>query len=527
MRSDSSLVGLQARAELHPERVAIVDPDGTTTTFAELAAEVNRLSHGLRALGLGRDDAVALASHNSRTYFALGMATAQIGAYLVPINWHLTADEMQYIVENSGSQLVVVGAELHDAMTPALDALGFPHDQRYSSQAQAPAGYRSISEITDGQPDTLPENRLAGSAMLYTSGTTGRPKGVRRPVFETEPEQLLAMLAPMWAERGLEPGDGVFFSPAPLYHAAPGLHALVAVQYGYTVVLMNSWDSVQALELVQEHQATHTHLAPIHIQRWMALDAATRSRYDLSSLRWLIHAGAPIPVAVKQRAIDWLGPVLFEYYAGSEGAFTSVRSEQWLEHPGTVGNVNGGLVAIKVIDEETKQELPPGEAGLLYAKPILPFEYHGDPEKTAGARLDEFFTLGDIGYIDKDGWLFLVDRRVDMINSGGVNIYPAEIEDRIAGHPAVLDVAVFGAPDPDWGQRVVAIVVPRDGHAPDEQLRDELDAFCRAKLAKFKCPREIEFRTMLPRLASGKLQRRLLRDEFAARAAEQAGSVAQ
>jgi long-chain acyl-CoA synthetase len=302
---------------------------------------------------------------------------------------------------------------------------------------------------------------------------------------------------------------------------------LVAVQYGYTIVLMNSWDSVRALELVQEHRATHTHLAPIHIQRWMALDDETRSRYDLSSLKWLIHAGAPIPVAVKQRAIDWLGPVLFEYYAGSEGAFTSVSCEQWLEHPGTVGNVNGGLVAIKVIDEETTQELPPGEPGLLYAKPILPFEYHGDPEKTAGARLDEFFTLGDIGYIDEDGWLFLVDRRVDMINSGGVNIYPAEIEDRIAGHPAVLDVAVFGAPDPDWGQRVVAIVVPRDGHAPDRHLRDELDAFCRAKLAKFKCPREIEFRTTLPRLASGKLQRRLLRDEFAALTAETTGSVAQ
>ena len=207
---------------------------------------------------------------------------------------------------------------------------------------------------------------------------------------------------------------------------------------------------------------------------------------------------------------------------GLRGRFTSVTSENWLEHPGTVGNVKGGLVEIKVVDEETRQELPPGEAGLLYAKPILPFEYHEDPEKTEAARIEGgFFTLGDIGYVDDEGWLYLVDRRVDMINSGGVNIYPAEIEDRIASHPAVLDVAVFGAPDPEWGQTVVAIVVPRDGHAPSEQLKDELDAFCLEKLAKFKCPREIEFRAELPRLASGKLQRRRLRDEFASRAAAQ------
>ena len=517
MRSDSSPVGVQARAELHPDRLAVVNPDGTAITFAELAADVNRLSHGLRALGVGREGAVALATHNHHTYFSLGKACAQIGAYLVPVNWHLTADEMQYIVENSGAQLVVVGAGLHDAMTPALDALGFPADRRFSTEQQA-GGYRPLAEISRGQPDTLPENRLAGSAMLYTSGTTGRPKGVRRPIFDMAPEQVTAMLAPMFAERGMEPGDGVFFSPAPLYHAAPGVHSTAAISFGYTVVLMDGWDSEEALKLCEKHRATHTHLAPIHIQRWLALDPETRNRYDLSSLKWLIHAGAPCPVAVKQRAIDWLGPVLFEYYAGSEGAFTSVSSEQWLERPGTVGNVKGGLVEIKVIDEETKQELPPGEPGLLYAKPILPFEYHDDPEKTDAARIDGgFFTLGDIGYVDEDGWLYLVDRRVDMINSGGVNIYPAEIEDRLAGHPAVLDVAVFGAPDPEWGQRVVAVVVPREGRTPGPELQSDLDAFCREKLAKFKCPSEIEFRTELPRLASGKLQRRLLRDEFAAR----------
>ncbi|MHB8695036.1 MAG: AMP-binding protein [Solirubrobacteraceae bacterium] len=505
-----------ARSELHPDRVAVVDPDGIETTFSELAEHVNRLSHGLRALGIKRGGAVALATRNHSVFFAVALAVEQIGAYVVPVNWHLTAAEVAYIVENSESEAVIVGAGLEDVMRTALDQLGFPADRRFA--VAGAIGFRDLSIITEGQPATRPEDRTAGSLMLYTSGTTGRPKGVRRPIFDVPPEQVVQMLAAMFAERGIAPGDGVYFGPAPLYHAAPGLHALLALHCGYTVVLMDGWDAEGALALVARHRATHTHLAPIHIQRWLALDEDVRSRYDMSSLKWLIHAGAPCPVEVKHRAIEWLGPVLFEYYAGSEGAFTSVDCLTWLAHPGTVGNVRGAPVEIKVVDEDTREELPAGEAGLLYAKPILPFEYHQDPEKTKAARLEDgFFTLGDIGYVDEDGWLYLVDRRTDMINSGGVNIYPAEIEDRLAGHEAVLDVAVFGAPDEQWGQRVVAIVVVKDRQQAGPELAERLSAHCRQTLAKFKCPSEIEFRSELPRLASGKLQRRVLREEFAAR----------
>jgi long-chain acyl-CoA synthetase len=507
-------LGFCARAALHPERVAVVNPDTTTVSYGELLRQVNQLSHGLRALGLGRESTVCLATRNHYVYFAAALACEQIGVYLVPVNWHLTAAETQYIVKNSQAELAIVGDGLEAMMTAALDEAGLPADCRFS--VNGAAGMRPLSDITDGRSDALPEGRMAASQMLYTSGTTGIPKGVRRPVFDMEPEQLLAVLRPMFDERGMGPGDGVFFGPAPLYHAAPGFHALWALHAGYEVVLMDHWDSEAALAAIERHRVTHTHLAPIHIQRWLALPDQVRTRYDVSSLRRVIHAGAPCPVEVKRKAIEWIGPVLFEYYAGSEGGFTSVTCEEWLEHPGTVGNVGAGSAEIRVVDEETGGALPPGGIGLVYAKVMLPFEYHRDAEKTAATQTtDGFFTLGDLGYVDEDGWLFLVDRRTDMILSGGVNVYPAEVEARLTEHPAVLDAAVVGVPDEQWGQRVVAAVVPKDETRPSLQLADELIAHCRQALAKFKCPSEVLFRESLPRLPSGKLQRRLLRDELA------------
>ena len=509
-------VGFWARAQRHPELIAVVDPDGSKVTFGALASLVNRVSHGLRGLGLGRESAVSLAARNHHSYFVFALACEQIGAYLVPVNWHLTTAEMSYIVENSESSVVVVGHGLERAMHEALDEVGLPADRRFSLEPVG--GFRPLGDLIDGQSESLPDGRLAGSLMLYTSGTTGRPKGVRRPVFEIEPEQLLGVMLPMLAERGMVAGDGVFYSPAPLYHAAPGLHALGALHLGFTVSLMDGWDSEGALRQIERDRATHTHLAPIHIQRWLALDEAVRSRYDLSSLRWVIHAGAPCPVDVKRRAIEWLGPVLFEYYGGSEGPFTSVTCTDWLAHPGTVGNVDAAGREIKILDEEDGGELPRGTCGLIYARPLLPFQYHGDPVKTAASRTsDGMFTLGDVGYIDDDGWLFLVDRRTDLILTGGVNVYPAEIEARLIEHPAVLDAAVVGVADDEWGQRVVAVVAPMVGYEQSATLADELIDHCRARLAKFKCPQEVEFRETLPRLASGKLQRRALRDELTAR----------
>jgi len=509
--------GFWNTAAADPDRVAVINPDGSSITYGELEKLVNQLSHALLAAGLGRESTVAVVAHNHHVFMAMNFATGQIGGYCVPVNWHFLKDEMAHILADSGTGLVVAGPGVYETVTEAADEAGIPADMRLSITPEP--GYRLLSEFADGYPDSRPDKLVCGMFMGYTSGTTGHPKGVKRPIMDVPPETFMMVMAHVLKDRYLAAAPDVFLLPAPMYHAAPNGHATEALYYGNTLVLMDRWDSEEALALIDRHKVTNMFVAPIHLARWLALPDEVRAKYDVSSIKQVMHAGAPCPVSVKYRAIEWLGPILYEYYGGTEGAFTSVTCDVWLEHPGTVGNVHDALPDIKVLDEETGEELPAGEIGLLYSKfPGLEFAYHNDPEKTTNATADGgFVTLGDVGYVDEDGWLFMSDRRTDMILSGGVNIYPAEIESLLLEHPAVGDAAVVGVPDEEWGNRLMAFIEPAPGISPGPELADELATHCRAGLAKFKCPQEFEFRSELPRSGAGKLLRRVLRDELAAR----------
>ncbi len=499
-------------AEQAPDDVAVFDPDGTVTTRGELLARIERISGHLVSAGLRLDDRFAVLVHNSVHYFEWMLAGSQLGLHAVPINHHLTGDEISYILDNSSSALLVADAALVDLARDALDRVDAPVGRVAYGDF---AGFVSVDRIMS-TPTTPIDVRTAGSPMLYTAGTTGRPKGVLWPARAgVTPEMAIAATEPMFARRGMSLG-GVSLVCGPLYHGAPGGQGMFALHWGQSVVLMERWDSELALELIERHRVTHVQMAPIHFHRLLQLPQEVRDRYDLSSLRAVTHAGAGCPVDVKQAMIDWFGPVLYEYYAASEGFGTSITPTQWLEHPGSVGHQSSDGAEIAIVDE-SGQPVPAGEIGTVFLR--IPgageSEYLGDPEKTAASRWrDGFRTFGDMGYLDDGGWLFLVDRRADMILSGGVNIYPAEVEARVRLHPAVEDVAVIGTPDDEWGQRVLALVVVRPGVEPTDDLVADLAAQCEAGLARFKCPRTWEFRPELPYSPAGKLLRREVREPY-------------
>jgi long-chain acyl-CoA synthetase len=500
-------------ADADPDRPAVIDVDGSTTTFGQLRDLARRISHGLRAQGLAEGATVAVAMPNQRTFAALQLATSQVGLYLTALNWHLTASELAYILADSEAELLLAGPRVAEAVTAAADEAGLPPQRRYGVPAFP--GFRALDELVDGMPPTAPEDRRQGSVMLYTSGTTGRPKGVRKPLPQASPERSLAAMVGMLPRMLGRPGEqgwagrsGVHLVVAPMYHAAPNTYGHLALHLGHSLVLMDKWTPQSFLELVQRHRVTATHLVPIMFHRLLALPEAERRRHDLSSLTRVVHAGAPCPVHVKQAMMEWLGPVLHEYYAATEGGGTYVSPREWLRRPGTVGRAWAGSEVV-ILDDDGRP-LPPGEVGTIWFRSPLVFEYFKDPEKTAAARRGDLFTVGDLGHLDADGWLFLSDRRSDLILSGGVNIYPAEVEAALLTHPAVADAAVIGVPDDEWGQRVAALVEPR---SPVDAA--ELVAHCRARLAGFKCPTSIEFRA-LPRTATGKLSRAALRAERAA-----------
>jgi long-chain acyl-CoA synthetase len=510
---DAQPRGFYQYAASEPDAVAVVDVDGTQATRGELLRRVNRLSNALLTAGLVMDDRVALLVHNSVRYFDWVMAAGQIGLHPVPLNFHLTSGEIAYIVENSGSKVVAVGADLAFVADEALASIGYDGSR---VALDAAPGYISYEALLGPHADEPPAVRTAGSVMLYTAGTTGRPKGVLWPARAgVTPEMSISATVPMFARRGMSVG-GVSLVCGPLYHGAPGAQGSQALHWAQSVVLMDRWDSERALQLIEEHRVTHVQMAPIHFARLLDLPEAVRAKYDVSSLRAVTHAGAGCPVDVKQAMMDWFGPVLYEYYAASEGYGTSITPQQWLAHPGSVGHAASDGAEIVIVDEEGGQ-LPAGEVGMVYLRlPGLPeSEYLGDPEKTAAARRPGGFrTFGDMGYIDPEGWLFLVDRRADMILSGGVNVYPAEVEQQLRQHPAVGDVGVVGVPDAEWGQSVLAIVVPGDGAHAGPALEAELRRHCESGLAKFKCPRHYDFRAELPYSGAGKLLRRALREPY-------------
>lgn len=485
----------------------IVAETGETISFGALDARSNRAAHVFRARGLKVGDTIALCLENTPEFYDIAWGAQRAGLFFVCISTKLTAPEVDYILRDSGAALIVLSASLANV------AAGLPGDVERFSVGGSIEGWEAWESAVAAMPDTPIADERAGIDMLYSSGTTGRPKGVRVALPE-DPDIAGATVLEMLARGlyGLGP-DSIYLSPAPLYHAAPLRWSMTVQRLGGTVVMMEHFDPERALAAIERYHVNASQWVPTHFVRMLKLDEATRARYDLSSLKVAIHAAAPCPVPVKEAMIDWWGPVLYEYYAGSEGnGLTTIASPEWLTHKGSVGKAAYGVLHIC---DEQGEDLPPGAEGLVYFEGGGAFEYHNDPAKTAEARNARgWSTLGDIGRIDDEGYLYLTDRKSFMIISGGVNIYPQEIENRLITHPRVADVAVIGGPCPEMGERVVAVVQPVDMAEAGEALAAELTAWCRAELSGVKTPRQIDFAAELPRHATGKLYKRLLRDRY-------------
>ncbi|TMQ91226.1 acyl-CoA synthetase [Actinomadura soli] len=508
---DVEAVGFYEIAQKDPDRPAVPAP-GVPVSYGGLHAEVNRLSNALNGIGLRPGDVLATVLGNRPEFLTVMLAALQSGLYLVPVSSHLTRPEIGHILADCGAVAVVTESAFADAVSGAADEAGIPAGGRVS--AGPAAGYRSMAALCASGSAEPPGKRRTGSIMLYTSGTTGRPKGVRRPLLDITPETAAGVLRRTMARHlGLEPGDRVHLAVGPLYHAAPCVHALMALHLGHAVVVASRFRPEHTLELIQRHGVTDAFMVPTMLHRMLALPDDVKARYDVSSLRRVYHSAAPVPVETKRRMLDWWGPVLYEYYGSTEsGPVVLAEPDEWLARPGTVGRPVDG-VQIKILDAGGG-ELPAGETGLIYASGHPGFEYHGDPAETAATMHDGFYTAGDLGHVDEDGWLYVSDRRTDVIVSGGVNIYPAEIEDVLLQHPAVADAAVIGVPDDDWGQFAVALVEPAADAHPGAGLAAVLLAHCEPRLASPKHPRRLEFRASLPRTPSGKLSRGRLRDDY-------------
>jgi long-chain acyl-CoA synthetase len=503
-------LGFWHHAQQHPSQIAVVDVDGRETTAGELLASANRAVHGLRHLGLQPGDCVAVVLANGREVFELYMAAAQAGWYLTPINWHLTASEIAYILRDSGARALVCSERFAEPCKEAARRAEVPEMARFA--VGAIPGFRPYQDLLSGQPDTTPDNRRAGGAMTYTSGTTGHPKGVRRPVATLDPETAATQQSMFLSLFGIGPGSaGVHLVGSPIYHTAVLNFSSNHLHLGHSLVLMDKWTPIRQLELTERYRVTSTHMVPTQFNRLLRLSDEQRARYDLSSLTHVVHSAAPCPVEVKRHMLTWWGPCIYEYYAASEGGGTLATPEAWLQKPGTVGTA-WPISEIRVLDDN-HQLCPPGQAGTVWMRMgEHRFEYHKDQKKTGDAWRDGFFTVGDAGYLDGDGFLFLCDRKIDMIISGGVNIYPAEIEAVLALHPAVADVAVFGVPHEDWGESVMAVIEPVAGSAAGDELAQAILHYAGERLAKYKLPREIEFIAEMPRDPNGKLYKRKLRD---------------
>jgi len=508
----SGKTGFWAIAQSDPQRVALIDAEGRSTRFGTLDERANRLSNGLRSLGLQYRDGIAMLMHNDPAWIEAFLAAHQIGLYLTPINYHLTGPEVAYIVGNCEAKAFIAHARHAAVALRAVDELGYDRARCFAVGGDIP-GFRSYEVFLGEQSGAPPSDRQAGTLMLYTSGTTGRPKGVRRPLMPGNPDVVASLAGMLGALFQLKVGDGVHLVTGPLYHAAPGGFGSASLHLGHTLVLMDKWDAEDTLRMIERHRVTSTHMVPTMFHRMLALPDAIKWRYDVSSLRAVIHGAAPIGVEAKKALIEWWGPVIYEYYGATEGGGTIANSADWLTKPGTVGKPWPGT-EIRVFDD-AGQQLPAGEPGNVYMKSMVgEFEYYKDPAKTRESQRDGLFTVGDIGYLDADGWLFLCDRAKDLIISGGVNIYPAEIEKTLMEHPKVADAAVFGIPNEEWGEEIKAVIQPADGIEPGPALAEELMAFAAERLARFKLPRSIDFAAELPRLDTGKLYKRFLRDPY-------------
>lgn len=496
-------------AQTKPDHPAVILAEtGESMTYRELDEASNRAAQLFRAHGLGHDDVVAFMLENSIDYYGLTWGAQRAGLRYVCISSRLTQDETDYILDNSGAKLLVVSA----ALTPAALALT-TQVARYAHGGDIP-GWDRWEVAAAAMPSTRIADERAGVDMLYSSGTTGRPKGVRVPLPQEQaidaPNSLIMLASAVFGINA----DSIYLSPAPLYHAAPLRWSMTIHRLGGTVVLLKKFDPEGALAAIERFGVSASQWVPTHFVRMLKLPPQVRARYDISSLKCAIHAAAPCPVPVKQAMIDWWGPVLLEYYAGSEGnGMTFATSADWLAHPGTVGRPILGALHIMAEDQET--ELGPRQEGAVFFESENVFEYHDDPEKTASSRNSKgWSTLGDVGWVDEEGFLYLTDRKSFMIISGGVNIYPQEIENHLVTHPRIADVAVIGGPHEEMGEEVIAVVQPVDMADAGDALRDDITAYAREKLSGVKVPRRIDFMAELPRHDTGKLYKRLLRDQY-------------
>jgi long-chain acyl-CoA synthetase len=491
-----------------PERPAILSPNGDRS-FDELNARANQLVRALRARGIGEGDAVALMCANRPEFVEVYAAALRSGLRLTCMNWHLQAEEVSYIVDNCDARAFIADVRFAAAASEAA-ALAPKAEVRLAVGGPI-EGFEAYEAFVSGQPTDDIDDPCLGKSMLYTSGTTGKPKGVYRR--STPPAGGLAARVAQTAR--LDPAVDCHLCTGPLYHAAPLAFNLAGpLAQGCGIVLMDGWDAEETLRLIDQHKVTHTHMVATMFHRMLVLPDEVKQKYDVGSLRYIIHGAAPTPVHVKKALLDWLGPIIYEYYAATEGGGTYVTPDEWLEKPGTVGKPADpeGLV----VHDENGERLPAGEVGTLYfrAPDTGRFEYYKDPDKTSSAYRGDYFTLGDQGYIDEDGYVFLTGRTSELIISGGVNIYPAEVDAVLLMHPAVADVATVGVPNDEWGEEVKSVVQLSEGLEPAEALKDELIQFCRGQLAHYKCPRSIDFDLELPRADTGKIYRRKVRDRY-------------
>ena len=496
-------------AQTTPDKIAYrMASSGDTITYRELDRRSNQGAHLFRALGLKKGDHIAFLMENTLAFMEICWAAQRSGLYYTAISRYLTADEIAYIVKDCGAKVVITSPKCIGAVEPLLAS-----GPAFYITGAARDGFNSWDDALAAQPTMPIADEAAGTDMLYSSGTTGRPKGVRRVTAEQSilvPNPFLKYLC---ADMYGMSSDSIYLSPAPLYHAAPLRYNMMTGVLGGTSVIMEHFDAENFLQLVEKHRVNITQLVPTMFVRMLKLPDEVRARYDVSSLKTAIHAAAPCPVEVKARMIEWWGPIIAEYYAGSEGNGVTVsNSQEWLTHRGTVGRAVVGKIKIVNDDDE---EVPTGEIGTVYFADGPQFAYHNDPEKTQRAyNARGWSTLGDVGYLDDEGFLYLTDRKAYMIISGGVNIYPQETEDVLITHPAVADVAVFGVPNEEMGEEVKAVVQPHDMERAGKDLEAELIAFCRQHLSPIKCPKSVDFEPELPRTPTGKLVKRHLRDKY-------------
>jgi long-chain acyl-CoA synthetase len=503
----------------HPKQLVLEKPDkpayimastGEVVTRLQLDQKANQCARMLRALGLKAGDHISIFMENNRQFLEICAAASRSGLFYTAISTHLTLPEVEYIINDSGAKVLFTSL----AMSPVTSELigRISKDVTLFSVGGTTEGFESYENKVYGFPGEPLSDPITGTDMLYSSGTTGRPKGVKTqlddlPYGELQPSTLGLILLFSFNE------DAVYLSPAPLYHAAPLRFVMITIRCGGTAIIMDRFDALTSLELIEKYKVTHSQWVPTMFVRMLRLTEEERKRYDLSTHQVAVHAAAPISVYVKQQMIDWWGPILIEYYAGTEGnGLSAVNSQEWLAHKGTVGRP---IIGIPHILDEEGNDLPPGEVGTIYFSDGRDFEYHNDPEKTAASRNEKgWTTLNDVGYLDEEGYLYLTDRKTNMIISGGVNIYPQEAENILITHPRVIDVAVLGVPNEDFGEEVKGVVQPDNPDEAGPKLEAELIAYCRQYLSKIKCPTSIDFEKELPRTPTGKLLKRLLKDRY-------------